>query len=77
MKCRRYKAKRNNPLTVTQRAINRLISSVRYKVEQTIGILKRSYNFFRMRYKGIDKGNMEFLINAMAFNLKKVALMMK
>mgnify|MGYP001365191984 FL=1 len=83
LKCRRlkdlimHKAKRNNPLTVTQRAINRLISSVRYKVEQTIGILKRSYNFFRMRYKGIDKGNMEFLINAMAFNLKKVALMMK
>lgn len=72
-----YKAKRNNPITPIQKAINRLISSVRYKVEQTIGILKRCYNFFRMRYKGTDKGNMEFLITAMAFNLKKAALMVE
>ncbi|NBJ14842.1 MAG: transposase, partial [Dehalobacter sp. 4CP] len=50
--------------------INRLISSVRYKVEQSIGTLKRGYQFFRMRYKGLKKGNMEFLLNAMAFNLK-------
>ena len=65
------KAARNKPLTITQRIINRIISSVRYKVERTIGTLKRGYHFSRMRYKGIKKGNMEFLLNAMAFNLKK------
>ena len=65
------KAARNKPLTSTQRIINRIISSVRYKVERTIGTLKRGYHFSRMRYKGIKKGNMEFLLNAMAFNLKK------
>ncbi len=72
-----HKALRNTPLTTSQRIINKLISSVRYKVEQSIGILKRNYQFFRMRYKGIEKGNMEFLLNAMAFNLKKAAAMIK
>ena len=72
-----YKAARNRPLTSAQRIINKLISSVRYKVEQSIGTLKRGYQFFRMRYKGLKKGNMEFLLNAMAFNLKKAAAMIE
>ncbi|MBP8626737.1 MAG: transposase [Syntrophorhabdales bacterium] len=37
--------------------INRFISSLRYKVEQTIGTLKRTYHFIRMRYKGLAKGD--------------------
>jgi len=72
-----HKAYRNKPLDIAQRFINRFISSVRYKVEQTIGTLKRGYQFFRMRYKGLEKGNMEFLLNAMAFNLKKAAAMIE
>ena len=72
-----YKAARNKPLTTAQRIINRFISSVRYKVEQSIGTLKRGYHFFRMRYIGLKKGNMEFLLNAMAFNLKKAAAMIE
>ena len=72
-----HKAYRNKPLTTTQRIINRFISSLRYKVEQTIGTLKRGYQFYRMRYKGLKKGNMEFLLNAMAFNLKKAAAMIE
>jgi transposase, IS5 family len=69
-----YRAQRNRPLTPFQRLINRLISSVRYKVEQCVGTLKRGYGFFRMRYIGMQKGQMEFYLNAMAFNLKKAAL---
>lgn len=72
-----YKAARNRPLTSAQRIINRLISSVRYKVEQSIGTLKRGYHFFRMRYTGLKKGNMELLLNSMAFNLKKAAAMIE
>lgn len=67
----------NKPLTDAQRMINRFISSIRYKVEQDTGTLKRGYRLFRMRYTGIRKGNMEFLITAMAFNLKKAAIMME
>jgi transposase, IS5 family len=69
-----YKAHRNRPLTPLQRLINRLISTIRYRVEQCVGTLKRGYGFFRMRYIGINKGQMEFYLNAMAFNLKKAAL---
>lgn len=72
-----YKAARNKPLTAAKRIINRLISSVRYKVERSIGTLKRGYHFSRMRYKGLRKGNMEFLLNAIVFNLKKAAAMIE
>jgi IS5 family transposase len=66
-----YKAARNKPLTFIQYLMNKLISQIRYIVEQGIGTLKRRYGFFRMRYIGLEKGNMEFMLNAMAFNLKK------
>jgi len=72
-----YKAARNKPLTLIQIILNKLISSVRYKVERSIGTLKRGYHFFRMRYTGLKKGNMEFLLNAMAFNMKKAAAMIE
>ena len=71
------KAARNKPLTSIQIIINKLISSIRYKVERSIGTLKRGYRFFRMRYMGLRKGNMEFLLNSMAFNLKKAAAMVE
>jgi transposase, IS5 family len=72
-----HKALRGRPLTFMQRLINRFISSVRYKVEQGIGTLKRGYRFSRMRYTGVMKGNMELMLTAMAFNLKKAVLMME
>jgi IS5 family transposase len=71
------KAARNKPLTIAQIIINKLISCVRYKVERSIGILKRGYHFSRMRYIGLKKGNMEFLLNATTFNLKKAAAMIE
>jgi len=71
------KAVRNKPLTSIQIIINKLISSIRYKVERSIGTLKRGYRFFRMRYLGLRKGNMEFLLNSIAFNLKKAAAMVE
>jgi len=71
------KAARNKPLTDLQRSFNRIISSVRYKIERTIGTLKRGYCFSRMRYTGLKKGGMEFFLNAMAFNMKKAAAMIE
>jgi transposase, IS5 family len=71
------KAVRNKPLTLIQIMINKLISSIRYKVERSIGTLKRGYRFTRMRYTGLKKGKMELLLNAIAFNLKKVAAMVE
>ncbi|HBE44579.1 MAG TPA: hypothetical protein DDW17_03775 [Deltaproteobacteria bacterium] len=46
-------------------------------MEQSIGTLKRCYHFVRMRYKGLAKGNMELILNSMAFNLKKAVVMVE
>jgi transposase, IS5 family len=72
-----HKAARGKPLAPFQRLMNRIISSVQYRVEQGMGILKKHYGFTRMRYRGLSKGNMEFLLNAMAFNLKKAVWMIE
>jgi IS5 family transposase len=71
------KAARNRPLTPIEIITNKIISSIRYKVERSIGTLKRGYRFCRMRYIGLKKANMEFLLTAMAFNLKKAAAMIE
>ena len=65
------KAARNRPLTEHEKLYNRLISKFRFLVEQTNGILKKHYEFTRMRYLGCAKGQMEFNLKAMALNLKK------
>jgi len=70
-----HKAARNRALSAAEKAANRLISSVRAKVERAFGTLKRGYGFFRTRYLGIPKVELEFLLNAMAFNLRKAVLM--
>jgi len=69
-----HKAARNRELTLAEKAANRLISSVRSKVERVFGTLKRGYGFCRTRYLGTAKVELEFLLNAMAFNLKKAVL---
>jgi transposase, IS5 family len=72
-----HKAVRNRPLTFLERWVNRIISSIRYKVEQSLGTFKRLYGFSRMRYRGILKGNMELHLIGMAFNLKKATAMVE
>jgi transposase, IS5 family len=70
-----YKAARNRELSAAEKAANRMISGVRAKVERVFGTLKRGYGFFRARYLGWAKVELEFMLNAMAFNLKKAVLM--
>ena len=69
-----HKGARNRNLTLTERAANRQVSSVRSKVERAFGTFKRGYGFFRARYLGVAKVELEYLLNAMAFNLKKAVL---
>lgn len=72
-----YKAARGKELTPAQKLMNRTISRVRGKVERAFGTLKRDYGFQRARYLGTLKVKLELMLNAMAFNLKKAALMME
>jgi IS5 family transposase len=66
-----YTASKNKPLTHWQKTFNKLVSKVRYKVEQGFGTLKRRFKFTRASYFGIEKVYGQFLLKAMAFNLLK------
>jgi len=70
------RAARGCPLTKEAVGRNRLISRLRFVVEQGFGTLKRRYRFRRARYLGCAKTELEFYLNAMAFNLKKAAAML-
>ena len=69
------KAVRNRPLTLRQKQRNRLISAVRGTVERSFGTLKQVYGMARASYIGIAKVELEFLLCAIAFNLKKAAFL--
>lgn len=56
-----------------QRVRNRLIGRVRSGVERTFSILKRSYGFVRMRYRGILANASHLDLAIIAFNLRTAA----
>lgn len=63
------KAKKNKPLSETEKKFNKLCGKVRYKVEQTFGSIRRWFNGGVARYKGILKMHSQNLLEAMAYNL--------
>lgn len=70
-----YKGARNHPLSLAEKAVNRAIARVRGAVERAFGSMKKHYGLGRARYLGTAKVGMQFLLSAMAFNLKKAALL--
>lgn len=70
-----YKAARGHPLSEAQRLVNRAISGARGSVERAFGSMKKHYGLARARYLGLAKMNLQLLLSAMAFNLKKAALL--
>lgn len=65
------KAKKNKPLTPWQKVFNRLISKVRYRVEQGFGTLKRRFGLARASYFTTLKVHGQMVLKVMAFNLLK------
>jgi IS5 family transposase len=49
-----YSAKRNKPLSAMQKLFNRLVSKVRYKVEQAFGTLRTGIHDLEALYKNYD-----------------------
>ncbi|NPV39490.1 hypothetical protein BREVNS_1416 [Brevinematales bacterium NS] len=70
------KAARNRPLTEKEKKQNKAISTLRYRIEQVFGHLKKHMGFERVRYVGLEKAQIEFQLKAMAYNLKMAALML-
>lgn len=63
-------------LTLLQKQINSKISGVRCSIERVFGTLKEQYGFHRTKYLGIMKTKGQFLLSAIAFNLKKATTYM-
>lgn len=70
-----YKASRGHPLSEAQRMVNQTISRVRGSVERAFGTMKKHYGLGRARYLGVPKVGMQLMLSAMAFNLKKAAIL--
>lgn len=68
-----HKAQRNKPLTKRQGLINKLISRVRYLVEQGFGTGKRLFGMGRASYFGVIKVNAQITMKAIGINLLKAA----
>ena len=65
------KAARNRPLTSWEKLRNKLLSKVRFIVEQAFGTLKRRFKAGRATYTGLKKVTAEFRFKAICFNLLK------
>jgi len=65
------KAKRNQPLSDRQKQQNRQWSSVRSTVERVFGVLKQHYGIAKARYLGLKRNQTQFMLAAMAYNIKR------
>jgi IS5 family transposase len=66
-----HKAKRNQLLSDRQKHQNRQWSSVRCTVERVFGILKQHYGIAKARYLGLQRNQAQFMLAAMAYNIKR------
>ena len=66
-----YIAHKHKPLGYWQKVFNKLVSKVRYKVEQGFGTLKKRFKFTRASYFGTEKVLGQCILKAIAFNLLK------
>ncbi len=66
------KAVKNRPLTQRQLQRNSLISKARYVVERTFGSQARWFGAKVLRYRGKAKAHAWHILQAMAYNLKRL-----
>ncbi len=54
-----------------QQRRNRLIAPIRANVERLFGLIKRSYGYRRVRYRGIERNQSHLLLLCIAVNLRR------
>ena len=62
---------KNRELTEEEKVKNKKISKVRYRVEQSFGLLKQHFGYDRMRYIGLAKCDLENTLKMLSLNIKK------
>lgn len=66
------KAKRNQPLSSSQRKRNKKLASVRAKVEHPFQVIKCQWHYYKTRYRGIEKNACQLYMLFGLHNLFKV-----
>ncbi|MFG6443579.1 transposase [Roseateles sp. LKC17W] len=66
-----FKGSRGNPVHPLQTKMNRAIATLRYKVEQGFGTMKRRFHLSRARYFGVSKTQAQMVWAALGVNLLK------
>ncbi len=67
-----FKASRGRPLTSSQKFFNRLVSQARTTIERTFGSIRLWFGGGVCRYRGLVKTANQVLLDAMAYNLKRM-----
>lgn len=62
---------KNKKITEEEHSKNKEISKIRYRVEQSFGLLKKHFGYERMRYIGTKKCDLENTLKMLSFNIKK------
>lgn len=67
-----HRSHKNQPaLPHWQQQRNRLIAPIRSNVERLFGLIKRSYGYRRVRYRGIEKNQSHLFVLCIAVNLRR------
>jgi len=66
------KAQKGMKLTERQRELNNAISKIRCLIERTFGSIRRWFSGGRCRYRGLERTHTQNILEAMAYNLKRM-----
>ena len=66
------KAQKGMKLTERQRELNNVISKMRCLIEHTFGSIRRWFSGGRCRYRGLERTHTQNILEAMAYNLKRM-----
>jgi IS5 family transposase len=66
------KGYRNKPLSKSEKRFNKLLSSVRNRVERPFAFMKRVLQYGRCSYYDIKRNRFEFIMGALVYNIRKL-----
>jgi len=66
------KGYRNKPLSQSEIKLNKLLSTVRNKVERPFAYMKRILNYQRCSYYDLKRNRFEFIMAALVYNIRKL-----
>jgi transposase, IS5 family len=66
------KGYRNKPLSKSEKRFNKLLSTVRNKVERPFAFMKRVLQYGRCSYYDLKRNRFEFIMSALVYNIRKL-----